>query len=76
MSRIIDFGGKYSNTRAASQRMFSVNSLTSRIAVEIARYEKGEAKARRVIKDAVRSETDSFHWPHKPRMADELEPKD
>ena len=43
---------------------------------ETARYAKSEAKAEHVIKDAVRSKTDSFHWPHKPRMADELEPGD
>jgi len=39
---------------------------------------RAEAKASTFIfiKDVSRSTTDSFDWPHKPKMADELEPGD
>jgi hypothetical protein len=37
------------------------------------RYARGEVKAAKLIKDSARSKTDSFHWPHKPRMADDLQ---
>jgi hypothetical protein len=44
---------------------------------EIKRYEQGEAKAEKLVKDEPRATTDSFHWPYKPRMvANELEPRD
>jgi hypothetical protein len=40
------------------------------------RYERGEEKARKLIKDEARSTTESFHWPYKPGMAKEIEPGD
>jgi hypothetical protein len=40
---------------------------------EIERYEQGEAKARKLLKDENRSTADSFHWSQKPKMASELE---
>jgi hypothetical protein len=40
---------------------------------ELERYEQGEAKAEKLVKDETRSTTDSFHWPFKPKMASELE---
>ena len=42
---------------------------------EIGEYEKGEEKALKNI-DAKKSKADSFHWPYKPKMADEIEPGD
>jgi hypothetical protein len=39
---------------------------------EVKRYERGEAKAEKLRKNS-RSKTESFHWPKKPRMADELD---
>jgi hypothetical protein len=43
---------------------------------EIERYERGEEEAQKLMKDSTRSELISFHWPHKPKMADELEAGD
>ena len=40
---------------------------------ELERYERGEARAFKLISDESRSTTDSFHWPYKPKMAGELE---
>lgn len=43
---------------------------------EVKRYEKGKARAEKLVKDGAKSETDSFHWPYKPKMADELQTGD
>ncbi len=43
---------------------------------EIERYEQSAKEAQKLLKDPSRSETWSFHWPHKPKMADELEAGD
>jgi hypothetical protein len=40
---------------------------------ELRRYEKGEMRAQKQVKNKERSETTSFHWPSKPKMADELQ---
>jgi hypothetical protein len=40
---------------------------------ELERYEQGEAKAEKLVKDQGRSTTTSFHWPYEPKMASELE---
>ena len=40
---------------------------------EIERYQQGEERARKLIRDHGRSTMESFHWPHKPRMATELQ---
>ena len=37
------------------------------------RYEQGQSKAEKRIKNKRRADMDSFHWPHKPRMASELD---
>jgi len=36
-------------------------------------YEQGEAEAKKLLTDEVRTKTDSVRWPHKPKMSDELE---
>lgn len=40
---------------------------------ELERYEAGEQRAKGLVKDEVRSKTDSFHWSHRPKFALELE---
>jgi hypothetical protein len=40
---------------------------------ELRRYEQGEVKAAKFVKDDARSKTETFHWPHKPKMAGEME---
>lgn len=37
------------------------------------RYAHGEAEAEKLLTDEVRTVRDSVNWPHKPKMADELE---
>lgn len=44
--------------------------------VELARYEKGELRAAKLIKDADRFETVSFHWLREPGVARDLEDGD
>lgn len=43
---------------------------------ELAAFEKSEDKARALLKDAQKSTLSTFHWPYKPKMADELETGD
>jgi hypothetical protein len=43
---------------------------------EIERYEEGERRALDLIKDSAQSKATSFHWSHKPKMANELETGD
>lgn len=71
--------GKRSSETSGQQRvkhakLWMVNLVECSVPEsEIERYEQGERKAQELIKDSVRSETDSFHWSSKPKMADELE---
>jgi len=60
--------------RVAHAKLWIVNLVESSIPdAELQRYERGEAKAAKLIKDANRFETVAFHWSHKPKMADDLE---
>lgn len=71
--------GKRSSETSGQQRvkhakLWMVNLVECSVPEsDIERYEQGERKAQELIKDSVRSETDSFHWSSKPKMADELE---
>jgi len=40
---------------------------------ELAHFKRAELKAQKLLRDATRSRLESFSWPYKPRMADELE---
>ena len=40
---------------------------------EVPRYRRGEAKAKKLVKDAEGSKMENFFWPSRPRMANELE---
>jgi hypothetical protein len=63
--------------RTTRAKLWIVNLVESSIPEsELMRYEKGEAKAEKLVKNTVSSKTESFHWPHKPKMADELESGD
>jgi hypothetical protein len=67
-------GEKNSPKRATHAKLWIVNLREAYVPdSEDQRYARGEVKAAKLIKDRVRSKTDSFHWPHKPRMADQLE---
>lgn len=72
------FSGKRSslNTRqqkAMYTKLWLVNLRESSVPEsEERRYEKGEVKAKMLVKKKGRSITDSFHWPYKPKMANEL----
>ena len=60
--------------RAAHAKLWLVNLSEASIPeAEVVRYEQGEEQAKNRLKDDRRSTTESFHWPSKPRMADELE---
>ena len=43
---------------------------------ELRRYERGAAKAEKLIKKPSQFKIENFHWPTKPKMAGELEPGD
>jgi phospholipase D-like protein len=67
--------GSRKQHRARHAKVWLV-SLYDRVSIpesELERYERGEAKAEKLVRDRVHSRTDSFHWPHEPRMAAELE---
>jgi hypothetical protein len=65
---------KYGQERVKHAKLWMVNLRESSIPEsEVERYEHGEAKAAKLAKDNFRCKTDSFHWPYKPRMANELE---
>ena len=60
--------------RATHAKLWLVNLVESSVPEpELERYEQGEAKAEKLVKDEGRSTTTSFHWPYKPKMASELE---
>lgn len=67
-------GVKQNSRRTVHAKLWMVNLVESTLPdAEIAQYEAGGEIARSLVKDNDRSRVDSFHWPHKPRMADELE---
>ena len=64
-------------SRATRAKLWIVNLNESSIPEsELTRYEDGELKAKRLVKNAVSSKTGGFHWPYKPKMASELETGD
>jgi hypothetical protein len=66
--------GQKPQRRVKHAKLWIVNLVESSIPdAELERYERGEAKAAKLIKETDRSETVGFHWPHKPKMADDLE---
>lgn len=69
--------GKVRQERAKHAKLWLVNLAEFTVPEsEIERYEEGEENAKRLIKDEVRSRTDCFTWPFKPKMASELESGD
>jgi hypothetical protein len=67
-------GSKDGQQRATHAKLWLVNLVEASVAEsEVERYEQGEAKAEKLVKDQARSTTTSFHWPYKPKMASELE---
>jgi hypothetical protein len=69
--------GKKLGQRAQHTKLWLVNLREYEVPEpELKRYEKGEARAEELVKERARSETDSFHWPYKPKMADELQTGD
>ena len=74
------FGGQRARAegngrRAAHAKLWLVKLREYELpASERERFEEGESKAATSVRDQVRSTTDSFHWPHKPKMAQEPEP--
>jgi hypothetical protein len=65
---------KNGQRRATHAKLWLVNLMeTSVPESEVEKYQQGEAKAEKLIKDQARSDTTSFHWPYKPKMANELE---
>jgi hypothetical protein len=66
--------GQKRERRVAHAKLWIVNLVESSIPdAELQRYERGEAKAAKLIKEVDRCETESFHWSHRPKMADHLE---
>lgn len=70
-------GAKGTGQRTAHAKLWMVNLTEATLPDnETEMLESGEAKARGLVKDNERSRMDYFHWPYKPRMADELEKGD
>jgi hypothetical protein len=66
--------GKGRQQRAKHAKLWIVNLREYSVPEsETERYEEGEAKAEKLVRDESRFTTDSFHWSHKPKMASELE---
>jgi hypothetical protein len=66
-------GSKDRQQRASHAKLWLINLVEASVPEsELERYEQGEAKAEKRVKDQTRSTTDSFHWPFKPKMASEL----
>lgn len=64
-------------SRVKHAKLWIVNLVESSIPDdELTRYEKGEVRAAKLIKDADRFETASFHWSREPRIAKDLEDGD
>lgn len=67
-------GSKEGQSRATHAKLWLVNLVESTVPEsELERYEQGEAKAEKLVKEQGRSTTTSFHWSYKPKMAGELE---
>jgi hypothetical protein len=63
--------------RATHAKLWLVNLVESSIPeAEMTRFERGEAKAGKLLRDEMRSRLDSFHWPSQPKMATEMEKGD
>ena len=66
--------GKKQQSKVSHAKLWMVYLGESWVPEEVIDHlERGEAKAKKLIKDSTKWTTDSFWWPHKPRMADELE---
>jgi hypothetical protein len=66
--------GRRLERRVPHAKLWIVNLVEGSIPdAELERYEQGETKAEKLIRDSDRCETDSFHWSRKPKMADYLE---
>jgi len=66
--------GKKQQQRTAPAKLWIVNLREYVVPEsELTRYEKGELSAQKRVKNKQQSETTSFHWPSKPKMADELQ---
>src|SRR5262249_26275054 len=60
--------------RATHAKLWLVNLVEGSVPdSEHELYERDEAKAEKLVIDRGRSATDSFHWPRKPKMANELD---
>ncbi len=60
--------------RADHAKLWIVNLREATVPeAEVARYELGEEKAKKLVKDQSASKTQHFHWDWKPKMADELD---
>jgi hypothetical protein len=70
--------GAKSNRRIQHAKLWIVNLIDYATLPESEwdRYEESENKAAEMLKDTSRSSLQSFHWSHKPKMADELETGD
>src|SRR5262245_39531101 len=67
-------GTKDREQRATHAKLWLVNLVEASVPEsEVERYEQGEVKSEKLLKDQGRSTTTSFHWPYKPKMASELE---
>jgi hypothetical protein len=67
-------GSKDRQQRATHAKLWLVNLKEASVPeMEVERYEQGEAKAEKLVKDLGRSTTDSFHWPFRPKMASDLD---
>ncbi len=67
-------GAKNAVQRATHAKLWIVNLSEATLPEdEVERFAVGETTARSLVKNDGRSQVDNFHWPRKPRMADELE---
>ncbi len=67
-------GSKDRQNRATHAKLWLVNLVEASVPEsEVERYEQGEVRAEKLVKDQGRSTTTSFHWPRKPKMTNELE---
>jgi PLD-like domain len=70
---------KSKRTRQATYAKLWLVNLVDYLSIpdsETEAFEKSEGKALTLLKDEQQSALDTFHWPYKPKMADELEPGD
>ena len=74
--RRISRSGKSKRATHAKLWLVSLIDYHSFPEAESKRYEESEQKAAELVEDTTHSKATSFHWPHKPKMADELEKGD